>query len=273
MLPSLRHAFDTSVSGVPVVPRWRFAGRRGQRGVSAKARAWWAGPPAMAASGGAYDWKEAIAAQGPAQVFPAAERNKEPILRALEKHLPVRSGLSLLEVASGTGQHAAHIARNLPTLTVQPTDVATDHFPSIAALARGVGGVLPPRVLDASWPAERWAEALGAGGPTFDAVLAANLTHISPWEATAGLVAGAAALLRPGGLLVVYGPFKIDGQFTTASNRAFHDSLVASNPAWGYRDTRDIEALGRLHGLALEAVDEMPANNLFLVLRAPVGGA
>jgi SAM-dependent methyltransferase len=131
------------------------------------------------------------------------------------------------------GQHIAHFAAALPGLEFTPTDLTADLFPSIAAhtAAAGAANVARPVVLDATWPPEQWRRALreGSGGvePVFDAVVASNLTHISPWPATLGLLAGAAAVLRPGGLCAIYGPFQLRGAFTTASNRAFHEHLVA----------------------------------------------
>jgi hypothetical protein len=196
------------------------------------------------------------------------DNNKGPILEVLRRHL---AGLPpaprVLEVASGTGQHAAHFAASMPALTWQPSDAGPDLFPSIAAHTCGLGNVLPPRVLDATWPPERWAAALGGGdaggtpaaaagaesgrggaaaaaggsgssgggggaGPRYDLVYVANMTHIAPWAATQGLAAGAGALLAPGGLLAVYGPFKLAGAFTTDSNRAFHERLVARWVWW-----------------------------------------
>lgn len=133
---------------------------------------------------------------------------------------------AVLELASGTGQHAAHFSGGLPALEWQPSDVTPELFPSIAAHTRGRSNVRPPLVLDAAWPPPRWAEALG-GAAGFDALFVANMTHIAPWEATLGLLAGAGALLRPGGVLALYGPFGLGGVFTTESNRAFHERLVA----------------------------------------------
>jgi hypothetical protein len=200
-----------------------------------------------------YNWQDtciAASGAGAAQFAPAADSNKGPILAVLARHLPAAPGPGLvLEVASGTGQHVAHFAAALPHLTWQPSDVTADLFGSVAAHCRGVGGVLAPLVLDASWAPDKWAAALGgsggdAGGAAagdqpggkqrqrgrFDGVVVANMTHISPWAATEGLVAGAAAVLRRGGVLSVYGPFKLRGAFTTESNLAFHQRLVAR---WG----------------------------------------
>lgn len=235
------------------------------------------------------DSTAADAAAAAAQVFPAAEKNKAPILAVLRRRLPSGGGLAL-EVASGTGQHVAHFARELGGAWAwQPTDLTPELFPSIAAHCARLGNVRAPVVLDAAWPPARWAEALaergGAAGaaaepqqqqqpsqqqqqqpPRFDAIVVANLTHIAPWAVTEGLLSGAAALLTLGrGLLAVYGPFKLAGAFTTDSNRAFHERLAAANPEWGYRDTDAVAAAARARGLRLVAIEEMPANNFMLL--------
>lgn len=222
---------------------------------------------------GKYNWQETCIAQAggdqDAHLSPAADNNKEPILRVLRKHLP--STGRVLEVASGTGQHVSHFARALPGLEFQPTDLTPDLFPSIAAHCAGLHNVCRPVVLDATWPPGQWCDVLGTGPGSFDAVVVANMTHISPWEATEGLVTGAASLLKrvdSGGFLSIYGPFKLHGSFTTDSNFAFHTRLVASNPAWGYRDTDDVERLGQQHGLKLVALEAMPANNFVMIFKA-----
>lgn len=168
----------------------------------------------------------------------------------------------MLEVASGTGQHAAHFAAALPHLAWQPTEHAADALPSIEAWGEGLPNVLPPLALDAARPGS-WPLAPGAAR----AVLATNLTHISPWAATQGLVRGAARVLQPGGLLLIYGPFSVDGAPTTESNAAFDRSLRASNPAWGYRDVADVAAEAEAAGLALLERRAMPANNFYLIFQ------
>lgn len=202
-------------------------------------------------------------------VSPSAERNKQPILEELQKHLPT-SGL-VLEVASGTGQHITHFAAALSSsgsssseLHWQPSDVTSELFGSISAYVADaqLKNVRPPLLLDASLPVGQWPVQEPCA-----AVMAANVTHISPWRVTQGLVAGAGALLQPGGLLFIYGPFKMDGAFTSDSNRQFHESLNASNPEWGYRDAADVSKEAAAAGLALQQCVAMPANNFALVFR------
>jgi SAM-dependent methyltransferase len=188
---------------------------------------------------------------------PAAERNKQPILEVLERWLP-RAG-TVLEIASGTGQHAVHFARALPTLTWQPSD--TDPSLRAAAGARvaraALGNLLLPLaldVLDPAWPVDAAA-----------AVICINMIHIAPSAATPALLRGSARVLGRGSPLVLYGPFKRGGQHTAASNEAFDASLRARNPDWGVRDLDTVASSAREHGFELVHVASMPANNLTVV--------
>ncbi|MFT8243372.1 DUF938 domain-containing protein [Roseomonas sp. BN140053] len=190
---------------------------------------------------------------------PAAARNREPILQALREHLPA-AGL-LLEVASGTGEHALHLARALPWLEIQPTDPDPDARASIdawAAEAR-LPNLRPALELDAA--AERWPVSRAA------AVLCVNMVHISPWAATLGLLRGAARVLPPRGPLALYGPFRRGGAHTAPSNAAFDADLRARNPDWGVRDLETVQAEAEAAGLQPRAVAELPANNLLVVFR------
>lgn len=197
------------------------------------------------------------------QSSPAAIRNGPPILQVLRRILPA-SGL-VLEVASGTGEHAALFARALPGLTWQPTDGAPANLRSIAAWAADgdASNLLPPLVLDASdpasWPVKR-----------ADAMLAVNLIHIAPWRVAEGLFAGAARLLPPGGPLVLYGPYREAGRHTAESNEAFDRDLRARDPHWGVRDIEAVVELGARCGLRFEERVALPANNLIVVFRPGV---
>lgn len=190
---------------------------------------------------------------------PAADRNKEAILAVLRSVLP-ESGAAL-EIAAGTGQHAAFFAAALPQWTWQPTEFDEAMLPAIAArIAESrLQNVLPPVALDVAAPA--W--------PTFpqafDAIYCANMLHIAPWEACAGLMRGAARHLSRDGVLVTYGPYLEDDVPTATSNLAFDQSLRARHPAWGIRRREDVEAQARSAGLALRERHAMPANNLLLV--------
>ena len=191
---------------------------------------------------------------------PSVARNREPILAVLRRVLPVRG--IVLEIASGTGEHAIHFAAALPELIWQPTDRDPEARRSIAArrAAAVLPNLLPPLELDAaapSWPVER-----------ADAIVAINMIHIAPWSAAEGLMAGAARLLAPGGILYLYGPYQENGRHTAPSNAAFDASLRARDPEWGVRDVGAVAELAARHGLALAERVAMPANNLSLVFRA-----
>ena len=190
---------------------------------------------------------------------PATARNRGPILAVLQRHLPPR-GL-VLEIASGSGEHAVHFATALPHLDFQPSDHDPEARASIDAWARSAGlqNLRPALALDVTrepWPVHEAA-----------AVLCINMTHISPWAATAALVRGAARILPQGGVLYLYGPYKRDGVHTAPSNAAFDDSLRARNPDWGVRDLEAVAALAEAHGFGPPAVEPMPANNFSLVFR------
>lgn len=187
---------------------------------------------------------------------PAAERNGPPILAALQGLLPP-TGL-LLEIASGTGQHAAFCSAGLPGWQWQPSDFDTAALPSIAAWCKDLANVRPPLrldVLDAHW----------AGVPAeVAAIYCANMIHIAPWACTAGLMQGAARHLSPRGLLITYGPYLIDGEPTAPSNLAFDADLRARHPDWGVRRLADVQAEAAKAGLGLRERLDMPANNKLL---------
>lgn len=191
------------------------------------------------------------------QLSEAAERNKGPILDVLRGALPA-SG-QVLEVASGTGQHVGYLAAALPRLMFQPSDPLFALHTSIRAWTHGLLNVRPPLAIDVC--DARW------GVARANAVLAINMIHIAPWEATLGLLDGAAALLERGGLLYLYGPFAEAGMHVSASNAAFDRDLRARDPAWGVRDLETVAEEARARGFAVEAVVAMPANNRSVLLR------
>lgn len=189
--------------------------------------------------------------------FPATARNREPILAILREQLAPPVG-SVLEIACGSGEHALYFAASLPHLRWQPTDAEADHVASAEAwrLAEGGPNLLPARLLDvrdADW------------GPPVDAVYVANMFHISPFEASVAFFAGAARVLGPGGLVLSYGPYKVDGAHTAPSNEAFDASLRARDPSWGLRDLDELAAI--TPGFQLQARIAMPAYNFTLIWR------
>lgn len=198
-------------------------------------------------------------ASGDALHAPATLRNRAPILHVLRRVLPARG--RVLEVASGSGEHAVHFARALAEITWLPSDPDEEALLSIRAhrAAAGLTNLEAPVRLDASaaqWPVER-----------ADAVVAINMIHIAPPAATLGLMAGAARVLAPGGCLLVYGPFLERGLETMPGNRAFDADLRLRNPAWGLRDLAQVAATAEARGLALAERIAMPADNLGLVFR------
>lgn len=190
---------------------------------------------------------------------PAAARNAEPIVEVLKRVLPP-SGV-VLEIASGSGEHAVHVARALPALDWQPSDPDEAARRSITAHTRdsGLPNIRAPLMIDATrqpWPVAR-----------ADAVVAINMIHIAPWAATTGLMASAGATLSEGGVLYLYGPFREGGDHTAPSNAAFDASLRARDASWGVRDREAVVAAAEAHGLHLTERVAMPANNLSLIFR------
>ena len=188
---------------------------------------------------------------------PATLRNRDPILAALRRFLPPTG--TLLEIASGTGEHAVFFAAALPGITWQPSDPGADARESTDAHGAdaALSNLLPALALDVMAPA--WP--LGRA----DAVLCCNMIHIAPWAATEGLMAGAARLLPPGAPLLLYGPYRQAGIETAPSNEAFDADLRARDPAWGLRDLDAVTEAAR--GFTREAVLTLPANNLLVTFR------
>ncbi|MDI4636861.1 MULTISPECIES: DUF938 domain-containing protein [Halomonadaceae] len=200
---------------------------------------------------------------------PAVARNRAPILDVLAPALREAASacgsdrLRLLELASGSGEHALYFSQALPWVDWQPSDPSTEAVASVRAwrAAEGPANLAEPLTLDVTrrpWPLE-----------SIDALVAINLVHISPWAVTEALMAEAGVRLPSGGLLFLYGPYRRDGQHTAPSNEAFDASLRTRDPRWGIRDLEAVLACARSEGLALEKVVEMPANNLSVVLRKP----
>lgn len=190
---------------------------------------------------------------------PATLRNRDAIAAVLADWLPETG--TVLEVASGSGEHVVHFAAAFPHLEWQPSDPDPAGLISIAAYRAeaGLANIAPPRALDASapeWPIDR-----------VDAVLCINMVHISPWQATLGLFAGAARLLAAGAPLILYGPYIEPDVPTAASNLAFDASLRARDPAWGLRDTDAVKRVAAEVGFAFAERRAMPANNLMLLFR------
>jgi SAM-dependent methyltransferase len=197
---------------------------------------------------------------------PAADRNKQPILDALTRILGERG--SALEIASGTGQHAAWFAAAMTQWTWQPTDADARMLPALVGRVAeaALPNLRPPLLLDVmapQWPSQ--GSAFAQEEQKFDAIYCANMLHIAPWPACAALMQGAARHLLPGGVLITYGPYFEEEASPAPSNQAFDEDLRARNSAWGIRRLEDVKAEARRSGLALRERHAMPANNLLLV--------
>jgi SAM-dependent methyltransferase len=195
------------------------------------------------------------------QTWPAPERNKDPILDVLRRVFPHRG--RALEIASGSGQHAVYFARAFPELEWLPSDLDPDNLASIRAWVHEaqLPNLRDPMRLDVL--EDEWGVPDGA----LDAAFNANMIHIAPWDCCLGLLRGIGRALRPAGVFVLYGPFRIAGAHTSESNERFDAGLRARDDSWGVRDLEAVVALGTQHGLLFDERVQMPANNQSLVFR------
>ena len=194
---------------------------------------------------------------------PATARNRGPIARVLERALP-RAGC-VLEIASGTGEHAAWLAHEMPRLAWQPSECDPEMLAAIAHYreAAGLANLRPPAEIDVT--RDSWGDTADRALGPFAAVIAINLLHIAPWAACEGLFAGAARLLAPGAPLALYGPFRVGGAPTAPSNESFDRMLRAYDPVWGVRDLEAVSARAENSGFDFVRAIAMPANNLTLL--------
>ena len=202
---------------------------------------------------------------------PAFHRNHEAIWSAIGGFLATQSG-NLLEIGSGTGQHAAAFAPRAPGITWWTSDIYDSHLKSIAAWRTysGVANLCPPQRIDLNEPDWSWTGEAGSN-TQLAAMLCINVLHISPWHVSKNLFAGAGRFLRKHGQLFVYGPFRRDGAHTSPSNAAFDASLRAENPEWGVRDVSDLNGLAKSDCLTEAEISPMPANNLVLAFARALG--
>lgn len=209
------------------------------------------------------------------QYAPATQRNREPILAVLQEILPP-SG-TVLEIASGTGEHAVFLAPRLRPRLWIPSDLNPNARASIAAWREhcSTDNLYPPIALDVCesiWPIESPAlpaclQGLDLQREPIRAIVSINMIHIAPWAACLGLIAGASRILPAGGILYLYGPFKQGGKHTASSNAAFDESLQMQNPEWGVRDLDQVVAVAQSYSLNLVKTSSMPANNLSVVFQ------
>lgn len=208
-------------------------------------------------AGDATPWIAAEAGIEAKRVAPAAARNRDAILDVLQGILPAHG--SVLEIASGSGEHSVHFAGLFPHLAWQPSDPEPAALASIAAWSAeaSLPNIAPPIMLDVcapDWPIART-----------DAILCINMIHIAPWEATLGLMAGCGRLLSPGALLYLYGPFREEGVSLAPSNADFDTSLKDRDPQWGLRWVHEVAEVANKNGFILRERITMPANNLSLI--------
>lgn len=203
------------------------------------------------------------------QYAPATERNREPILAVLQRVLPATG--TVLEVASGTGEHAVFFSRHLSPRQWLPTDTNPQALLSVAAWQEYAPSenLYPPLeldVCDSIWPVEAEGQLESSYG-NITAIVSINMIHIAPWSACLGLMAGASRILPSGGILYLYGPFKQGEQHTAPSNAAFDEMLQTQNPQWGVRNLDDVVAAAQIQQLRWQETIPMPANNLSVVFQ------
>ncbi len=194
---------------------------------------------------------------------PATQRNREPILTVLKEALP--SKVNILEIASGTGEHAVFFAPHFPQSRWIPSDINPESLLSIAAWRKDcpTDNLQPPLTLDVA--KSNWHKQLIKSKIT--AIICINMIHISPWQSCLGLMTGAGDLLPQDGILYLYGPYKVNNQHTAPSNQEFDQYLQAQNRAWGVRNLEDVVEIANQFGLKLEKTVAMPANNLSVIFQ------
>jgi len=192
--------------------------------------------------------------------YPATERNRDPILSVLKRFLPPEG--EVLEIASGSGEHVVHFAKAYPDIKWQPSDLEEDCLKSILSWKDHLSleNIQPPLSLNTT-QSENWPQ------NQFDALICINMVHISPWEATLGLMEKAAHHVKSGGFLYLYGPYLVDGEHTAPSNISFEGWLKQKDERFGVRDMGEVAAVAVANDLVLEATIAMPANNFSLVFR------
>jgi Protein of unknown function (DUF938) len=201
------------------------------------------------------------------QYAPATQRNREVILEALQQVLPANG--TILEIASGTGEHAAFMAPRLPNHKWLPSDPNPVARASIAAWSNEVqsNNVYEPVDINASLPT--WSVETRTEFLPITAIVNINMIHISPWATCLGLMAGANRILPPEGILYMYGPYKQNGKHTAPSNEAFDESLKMQNPEWGVRDLEEVITAASAQNLSFLKTIQMPANNLSVIFQRP----
>ncbi|XP_053981805.1 methyltransferase-like 26 [Hylaeus volcanicus] len=197
-------------------------------------------------------------------IYPAADRNKDPILSVLREYIQHGSNQIFLEIASGSGQHIAHFAPHFPHITFYPSEYERRLLESIAAHANGFANIKHPLRVDITTDFRTWGNGIFKES-SIDYMYNANMMHISPYECSIGLFQNAGKLLKDNGYLFTYGPYAIDGKITPESNVNFNKSLKIQDSSWGLRDLQDLRELAQENGIKLLDIVDMPANNKTII--------
>ncbi|XP_015596610.1 methyltransferase-like 26 isoform X2 [Cephus cinctus] len=197
-------------------------------------------------------------------VYPAADRNKEPILSVLRQYIRRGSNQSFLEIASGSGQHVAYFAPHFPQVTFYPSEYDVKLLESISAHSNGMPNIEPPIKIDITKELYTWGNGTFKEN-SFDYIYNANMMHIMPYAGTIGLFENSGKLLKSDGLLFTYGPYAINGKITPESNVNFDKTLKMQDPEWGLRDVKQLEKLAKENGIQLVEMVDMPANNKTII--------
>ncbi|XP_072749771.1 methyltransferase-like 26 [Anoplolepis gracilipes] len=202
-------------------------------------------------------------------IYPAADRNKDPILSVLKRYILHGTNQTFLEISSGSGQHVAHFAPHFPHVTFYPSEYEPRLLQSIAAYANEYSNIKNPIRIDVTADYRLWGNGIFKPN-SLEYIYNANMMHISPYQCTIGLFSNAGQLLKPNGLLITYGPYAFNGQITPESNVNFDKSLRWQDSSWGLRDVRDLKKLAEDHNIKLIEIVDMPANNKTLIWRKNV---
>lgn len=196
-------------------------------------------------------------------ILPAAERNKDPILKVLQKYIQESKTGNVLEISSGAGQHVAYFASHFPKLTFQPSEVDESLFNSIIEYASEIktNNIRKPIKIDASTDYKTW----DLSDEKFDYLININLIQVSPFECTLGLFKGAGNLLKPNGFLFTYGPFAFNGVIEPQSNVDFDKELKSKDPRWGIREITEVKEIAKENGIDFVKIYDLPANNKCVV--------
>ncbi|XP_076751934.1 methyltransferase-like 26 [Xylocopa sonorina] len=197
-------------------------------------------------------------------VYPAADRNKGPILSVLQKYIQYGTPQTFLEISSGSGQHIAHFAPHFPHITFYPSEYDPKLLNSIAAYTNEFSNVKHPLKIDITTDFHIWGDGIFKEA-SIDYIYNANMMHISPYECSIGLFNNAGKLLKNNGILFTYGPYAIDGKITPESNVNFDKSLRSQDPNWGLRDINDLIELAKKNGIKIVDIIDMPANNKTII--------